>query len=153
MSLADAFNIVAAIPARQHAESSGRHAGGQIVALSDLKTRTTIVDDFKFTEQPQPVQYTERHDWAAVSAEGAFATYSPQRIAINAKPHPTPLVETTALACVHPPMPTYVPLLPPGLVTSGALSDAQLEAVIYAGNAHEHEIERSPPCGVIATLW
>jgi predicted RNA methylase len=141
MSLADAFNIVATIPARQHAESSGRHAGGQIVALSDLKTRTTIVDDFKFTEQPQPVQYTERHDWAAVSEEGAFATYSPQRIAINAKPHPTPLVETTALACVHPPMPTYVPLLPPGLVTSGALSDAQLEAVIYAGNAHEHEIE------------
>ena len=40
------------------------------------------------------------------------------------------------MATVMPPHTDYKPRLPAALITSGALSDAQLEAVIYAGHAH-----------------
>lgn len=41
------------------------------------------------------------------------------------------------MASVVPPAPTYTPNLPKEIVESGALSLAQLEAVIYAGQAHQ----------------
>ncbi|GAH84471.1 unnamed protein product, partial [marine sediment metagenome] len=47
-----------------------------------------------------------------------------------------PLVESSAMASVLPPKADYKPVLPSKVVTSGALSKAQLEATIYAGQAH-----------------
>ena len=40
------------------------------------------------------------------------------------------------MSSVAPPKPSYCPHLPAGLVQQGLLSDAQLESVIYAGEAH-----------------
>jgi hypothetical protein len=66
-----------------------------------------------------------------------FENYTPKKVRIEgAHAHVTPLVESAALASVLPPDVTYRPHLPPAVITEGKLSLAQLEAVIYAGQAH-----------------
>jgi predicted RNA methylase len=80
-------------------------------------------------------------DWSGKASEltsGIYETYEPQVIRIaGARVHPTPLVQSAAMASVAPPPPTYRPLLPRRLTGEGILSVGQLEAIIYAGNAHE----------------
>ncbi|WFS69538.1 strawberry notch family protein (plasmid) [Agrobacterium leguminum] len=68
---------------------------------------------------------------------GLYEPYRVQAIAIpEAVPHPTALVQSAAMASIAPPLPTYRPTLPKSLISAGVLSDAQLESVIYAGEAH-----------------
>jgi antirestriction protein ArdC/phage/plasmid primase-like uncharacterized protein len=69
--------------------------------------------------------------------DSVFANYTPQRLTIQgAKPHPGKLVQSAAMSAVEPPAPSYSPVLPKGLIDIGLLSIAQLEAVVYAGQAH-----------------
>jgi predicted RNA methylase len=80
-------------------------------------------------------------------SEGAVADrlYEPYRVQTidieGARPHPTKLVQSAAMASVAAPLPSYRPLLPPRLVEDGILSDAQLETIIYAGEAHSATLE------------
>lgn len=70
--------------------------------------------------------------------EGIYEPYHLQSLRIaGAKPHPTPLVQSSAMASVAPPQPSYKPHLPVRLIEEGILSDAQIESVIYAGEAHQ----------------
>jgi hypothetical protein len=80
----------------------------------------------------------------AIEASQAVDVYAPwrsQRIVIaGACDHPSPLVESAAMASVSLPIPSAVPRLPLGLVDKGILSAAQLETVIHALEAHEHDL-------------
>ena len=90
----------------------------------------------------EPLAYAERAtpgENAAVS--DLYARYAPQRIALaNAAEHPTPLVESLAMAAVAPPMPSARPLLPARLVSEGLLSAAQLETIVMAEDAHARDL-------------
>jgi hypothetical protein len=69
--------------------------------------------------------------------DSVYAPYSPRKVHIKgAKQHPAKLVESAAMSAVDPPDVTYTPNLPQKLISSGALSDAQLENIVYAGQAH-----------------
>ncbi|MEH2571721.1 putative RNA methylase [Bradyrhizobium sp. AZCC 1708] len=66
-----------------------------------------------------------------------YEAYTLQSIRIpGAQPHPTKLVQSAAMASVAPPKPSYRPHLPANVVADGILSDAQIESIIYAGEAH-----------------
>ena len=74
-----------------------------------------------------------------------YARYAPQRIEVEgAVEHPSPLVESVAMAAVSPPVPSFTegggPALPPAVVTDGRLSAAQLETIVMAEAAHAADL-------------
>ena len=78
------------------------------------------------------------------SSDSLYEPYGLQRLRIpGASPHPTTLVQSVAMASVAPPLPGYRPRLPASVVADGLLSDAQLESVIYAGEAHDGHLAGS----------
>ncbi len=90
----------------------------------------------------------ETRDWKAPQggslSAGLYEPYAVQSIAIEgARPHPTTLVQSAAMTSVAPPKPSYRPHLPKAVIESGLLSDAQLESVIYAGEAHSGHLAGS----------
>lgn len=92
------------------------------------------------TGNPTPLAYTALAE--PVPAEAASGLYVPHRVARigfdSAAPHPTPLVESLAMAAIVPPEPSYRPLLP-AFALKG-LSSAQLETIVYAGQSFERDL-------------
>jgi len=87
-----------------------------------------------------PLAY-ETVDWTppegAQLTDALYEEYALQSIRIpGSLAHPTKLVQSAAMASVAPPKPSYRPHLPVNLAADGLLSEAQLESVIYAGEAH-----------------
>ena len=72
---------------------------------------------------------------------GVYEPWCPRIARIpGACEHPTPLVQSAAMAAVPHPVPSYRPMLPVRIVRDSLLSDAQLESVILAGQAHERHL-------------
>jgi predicted RNA methylase len=85
-----------------------------------------------------PLAY-ETVDWAPAEdgrlSDAIYEEYGLQTIRIaGAQAHPTQLVQSASMASIAPPKPSYRPMLPADIL--GKLSEAQLETVIYAGEAH-----------------
>ncbi|MBB4067401.1 strawberry notch family protein [Gellertiella hungarica] len=76
-------------------------------------------------------------------SDAIYEEYGLQTIRIaGAQAHPTRLVQSASMASIAPPKPSYRPTLPKDIL--GKLSEAQLETVIYAGEAH---------AGFLAGAW
>ena len=89
-------------------------------------------------EAVQPQKEVEVTAGTARELEGSvFSEYHVQKAKVKgAVKHPANIVESTVMASVEPPDVQYKHHLPSEVITEGRVSDIQLEAVIYAGQAH-----------------
>ena len=111
---------------------------------------------------PETPALTPGHDWGPVSeltvesgpadaatdpggaVSGPYELWRTGAVRIpGAVAHPTSLVQSAAMAAVPHPTPSYRPMLPERIVTAGLLSDAQLESVVLAVQAHEGHLAAS----------
>ncbi|GGB12856.1 methylase [Brucella endophytica] len=125
-----------ALPERsaQQPPATPRTVRGYITRSSASRAAGTIAAD------PEGVELAyETVNWTPPEGvrltDALYEEYGLQSIRIlGSQAHPTKLVQSAAMASVAPPKPSYRPMLPANI--RDLLSDAQLETVIYAGEAH-----------------
>ncbi|HEX7781948.1 MAG TPA: strawberry notch family protein, partial [Sphingobium sp.] len=72
---------------------------------------------------------------------GVYVAYRPQRLRFpSGADHPSPLVESAAMASVALPVPSYGPILPASVIDNQVLSAAQLETVVHALDATSQDL-------------
>jgi hypothetical protein len=114
-------------------QSSGRSG----VSDRDVNTDTGLSASLKVEQ----VNRQNKNNNNQELSDSTFNDYQPQRLKIpGAKAHPSPLVQSAAMAAVEPPNPTYSPKLSKEVINKGKLSIAQLEPVVYAGQSFEQTL-------------
>ena len=140
-------NVIDHVPPRMKVESD--FGLGAMKAITSIRPAPVAPKRATISSAPDATEIVyEPVEWAV--SEGAdlvdtlYEGYALQSIHIpDAKPHPTKLVQSAAMASVAPPQPSYRPHLPTHIIKSGVLSDAQLESTIYAGEAHTKHLAGS----------
>ncbi|MBC1296450.1 strawberry notch family protein, partial [Nostoc sp. UCD122] len=140
LDLPELLALIEQLPQRSPWQHSTAKAAAAKAKVVQLPKRSVVAQAETLSSIPDVVilEY-EVVEWSATEGlkDTLYETYRPQRIRIkDALPHPSLLCESAALALVSPPPPTYKPHLPRNIVSQGLLSEAQLESVIYAGQAH-----------------
>jgi len=135
-TLADAAKAAAAVSARPTAQAR-QFRSLDTVALLVPKARALATPSGRlaFLASTAVVAY-ETCPWSGEGHDvGLYQAYALGRVRFGTStPHPSPLVESGPMASVAPPAPTYRPVLPTDIASR--VSDAQMETVIYAGEAH-----------------
>ena len=91
----------------------------------------------------QPLAYASRRtsDAAVIDDDRPYHPWTPSVAMIDsARRHPTTLVQSAAMSAVDHRRPAARPVLPAHLITDGTLSDAQLESVVLAAEAHSADL-------------
>ena len=113
--------------------------GQPIAPPSGSRTRLTAMPHEWGPTAPLSIEPTAANDSdpAPSTTAGSYHPWHPSAFRISgAAEHPTPLVQSAAMAAVRHPCPDYRPKLPTRILTDALLSDAQLESVVLAGAAH-----------------
>ena len=131
------------ISERESASSTGEVGVRGSVGESDVRERMESGGRTSWGDDGQPlVKKKPAAKKAAEQDDGVYATYRPAALTVKgAKKHPAILVESSAMSAVSSPELHYVPKLDQKLIDDGALSDAQLENISYAGQAHEQVLK------------
>ncbi len=135
-SLAELAAAAAAIEPRPTARPRAFRVVSPVVLLQPrARALATPAGRLGFLGSSAAIAYDTK-DWTGEGRDvGLYQAYQVARVQLPEAPaHPSPLVEAAAMASVCPPRPTYRPVLPPAMLSK--VSDAQMETIIYAGEAH-----------------
>lgn len=140
--LAETARVLSEVAPRASARPR-RRALVDVQALLPSKQRGLALPSGRlaFLAGASPIAYSVKA-WGGEGRDvGLYQAHALARISLDQDcPHPSPLVESGPMASVPLPAPTYRPVLPVAVRAGAKLSDAQLETVIHAGEAHGSDL-------------